>query len=209
MLRGLSRQEFLDAERFLLISDSYERRVTQNPNVSALRCVVEVEQLDPDGESLSISATPDERQILADRLGLASLDRLDADASLKRLEDSQSVELAVHLSADLSQSCVITLDPIAQHIDERFRLVYTPPVVQDAQADAVIVAIDQDDPPEPLIDGKIDIGAVVEEHLVLSIEPYPKKNGAILDDKYRSVAGDGDDRPDNPFAALSVLKEKS
>ena len=182
--------------------------MTQNPNNSILRCVFEVELLESDGESLSIGATPDERRMLAERLGVASLDRLDATASLKRLDDSESVELSVHLSADLSQNCVITLEPVAQHIDERFRLVYTPPVVQDAQADAVIVAIEQEDPPEPLIDGKIDIGAAVEEHLVLAIEPYPKKEGAILDETYRTAAGDGGDRSDNPFAALSVLKEK-
>lgn len=183
--------------------------VTKIPNVSTLHCVFETERLDADGESLSINATPAERQTLVEQLDLASLDRLDAAVTMKRLDDGQSIELNVHLSADLAQSCVITLDRIAQHIDERFRLVYTPAVGPGSEVDAVIVAIDQEDPPEPLIDDKIDIGAVIEEHLVLAIEPYPKKDGAILADEHRTTAGSDDNQPVNPFAALSVLKEKS
>lgn len=183
--------------------------MTQSSDVSAMSHVLEVERLDADGESLSISATPAERLSLAERLDLASLDNLNATVVAKRLDDGESVELNVHLSADLTQSCVITLDPIARHVDERFRVVYTPTVDQAGEVDAVIVAIDQEDPPEPLIDGKIDIGAVVEEHLVLAIDPYPKKDGAVLADEHRTVAGKHDARPTNPFAALSVLKEKS
>ena len=38
-----------------------------------------------------------------------------------------------------------------------------------------------DDPPEVLHDGAVDLGAVATEFLLLGIDPYPRKPGAVFD----------------------------
>ena len=54
---------------------------------------------------------------------------------------------------------------------------------------------------EPLVDGKIDLGALAIEFLILGLDPYPRKPGAIFQPP-------ADAQPDEgPFAALGVLKK--
>jgi hypothetical protein len=56
------------------------------------------------------------------------------------------------------------------------------------------------DDPEPLVDGKIDLGALATEFLILGLDPYPRKPGAVFDPPPEERSGDG------PFAGLAKLK---
>ena len=38
-----------------------------------------------------------------------------------------------------------------------------------------------EDEPDPIIDGKIDLGALTAEFFALGLDPYPRKPGAVLD----------------------------
>jgi len=54
---------------------------------------------------------------------------------------------------------------------------------------------------EPLLDGKVDLGALATEFLILGLDPYPRKPDAIFQPP-------ADGQPDEgPFAALGVLKK--
>ncbi len=56
--------------------------------------------------------------------------------------------------------------------------------------------------PEPLIGGGVDLGALATEFLILGLDPYPRKPGAVFE-------APQDVKPDpGPFAALAGLKEK-
>ena len=57
------------------------------------------------------------------------------------------------------------------------------------------------DPPEALHDGVIDLGAVAIEFLLLGIDPYPRKPGAVFD------APPAGDPTSHPFAALAALNK--
>jgi hypothetical protein len=60
--------------------------------------------------------------------------------------------------------------------------------------------LDDEDPPEPLPDGFIDLGALAVEFLALALDPFPRKPGAAFD------SADSDETP-SPFAALAALKQ--
>ena len=62
-------------------------------------------------------------------------------------------------------------------------------------------ALDAEDPPEPLRDGVVDLGAVATEFLLLGIDPYPRKPGVVFDAPTTS------DPSGHPFAALAALKK--
>ena len=67
--------------------------------------------------------------------------------------------------------------------------------------DEVDVRCDNE-PPEPLVDGKVDLGALATEFLVLGIDPYPRKPGA----EFTPPKVENDEA--NPFAALEALKKR-
>ena len=38
-----------------------------------------------------------------------------------------------------------------------------------------------EDPPEPIVNGAIDLGALAAEFLMLGLDPYPRKPGAVFE----------------------------
>ena len=68
---------------------------------------------------------------------------------------------------------------------------------------APATADDGDEPPEPLVGGTIDLGALATEFLLLGIDPYPRKAGAEF------APPKAEDDGAHPFAALEALKKRS
>lgn len=122
-----------------------------------------------------IAADAAERAALAARFSLLSLDRLEAEIRIERLPGGL-VRLAASLSADVVQCCVVTLEPVANHVEEEFALLFsageaTREVVLDGEAETV----------EPLDGDRIDIGEAVAQQLSLALDPFPRAAGASLD----------------------------
>jgi hypothetical protein len=61
-------------------------------------------------------------------------------------------------------------------------------------------SLEDEDPPEPLDSGHIDLAALAVEFLALALDPFPRKPGAVFADA-PDVETEG-----GPFAALSALK---
>jgi len=172
--------------------------------------IVEAERITAGELRLDLAASPAECRQLARRFGLQALEALRATAVLSRVDDAGTVRLRLHWQADIVQDCVVTLEPIATHLDSSSELIYAPDngALARATEREIIVGIDSDDPPEPLIDGKIDVGEVVAEQLALNVEAYPRKPGAEL-----SAVWSGPALADAPaggaFAALRRLADRS
>ena len=70
----------------------------------------------------------------------------------------------------------------------------------------------EEDPPEEMVDGKIDLGALVTEFFALGIDPYPRKPGADLAAIASHIPNLELDGPTgieekiSPFSSLSKLK---
>jgi hypothetical protein len=69
--------------------------------------------------------------------------------------------------------------------------------------DAVAAAHDTDEPPEVLVDGVADLGAVLGEFLLLGIDPYPRKPDAVFAPSAEAEA----EAEAGPFAVLAKLKD--
>jgi uncharacterized metal-binding protein YceD (DUF177 family) len=117
---------------------------------------------------------------------------------------ARGIRLEGHLAADVVQSCVVTLEPVENHVDARFERRYLPAemIEPEQAADDILVDPDGEDPPEPLTH-EIDLGGVVVEELALNVDPYPRKPGSVF---APSAADDGATAPASPFAALARLK---
>ena len=154
-----------------------------------------------DGERIDLTADDDERRGVAKRLGLPSLDRLEAHVCLSRT--GEVVRAEGRLVAALVQSCVVTGDPVAAHVDEPFALLFTPEPTTAApdeeielgEADCDVVFYDG---------GSIDLGGAIADTLALSLDPYPRSAGA---EAALKEAGVMSEEQASPFAVLAKLRK--
>jgi uncharacterized metal-binding protein YceD (DUF177 family) len=154
-----------------------------------------------DGERLDLVADDAERAAIAKRLGLAALDRVDAHATLTRTGDIIRAE--GRLVATLNQSCVVTGDPIASHVDEPFEILFTPEPSNAGPDEEV--ELGQSDLDVVFHDGAaIDLGTAIADSLALSLDPYPRSAGA---DAALKEAGVITEEQASPFAVLAQLKK--
>jgi len=154
-----------------------------------------------DGDRIDVCADDAERETVVERLGLLSLDRLDAHAVLSR--DGQRIGASGRLRAALDQACVATGEPVPAHIDEPFDLIFLPEPKGDADEEIELGGTDLD---TVFHDGSaIDLGSAVIDTLSLALDPYPRSAGA---DAALKEAGVLTEEEASPFAALAALKEK-
>ena len=66
------------------------------------------------------------------------------------------------------------------------------------------MAQESDEGPEIMQSGVVDLGAVATEFLILGIDPYPRKAGAV----FAAPSASTREPADHPFAALAALKSR-
>ncbi|HKF71139.1 MAG TPA: DUF177 domain-containing protein [Stellaceae bacterium] len=122
-----------------------------------------------------IRAEAAEREALARRFDLLSLDRLEAEIRLQRLAGGM-VRLNGRLAADAVQACVVSLEPVASVLEQDFTVLYGP----TEPGKSVMVNLETDE--AEVFDGDaIDIGEAVTQQLALALDPYPRAPGASLE----------------------------
>ena len=153
-----------------------------------------------DGDRLDLVAEEDERRAVARRLGLGSIERLEAHATLER--KGEIVRAEGRLVAALEQSCVVTGEPVPAHVDEPFALLFRPE--PEAAADEEI-ELGEADCDTVFHDGaSIDLGGAIADSLALALDPYPRSAEA---DAALKEAGVMSEEQASPFAALAALKK--
>ena len=110
------------------------------------------------------------------------------------------VRLDGTLRARVVQSCVVTLEPVAADLEESFTLYYAEAPAPAARS--VDLPIEDEDWPEPIVDGAIDVGEAVAQQLAVALDPYPRAPGALLDRRYEATDAPAP-KPANPFAELA------
>ncbi|CAH1650010.1 conserved hypothetical protein [Hyphomicrobiales bacterium] len=168
---------------------------------------IRIEAIRQRGTEIVVRAEPPQFPAIARLLGLASLEALEARYLLTR--NGERVKLEGRIQARLQQTCVVTLDPFPVQLDVPVKLDFAPEEDIEASSrraerdDAEIdieVLLNEEDPPEPIVDGVIDLGSVTLEFLALALDPYPRKPGA----NFETPAGEAG--AESPFAALAKLK---
>ncbi len=168
---------------------------------------LEVSKVSKNGRSFEFTATQEQRSGLANAFNLLSLEHLSASMKLKRCR-WQGVVVTGHLSASLSQPCVISLKPVAQIIDEEFTHRFLPDdriLPGSTENGELQIEFEQPEPPEAFSGDIIDLSLVIIENLSLAIDPFPKLPDAALPPVPSPPSTIIDEAP-SPFAVLSQLK---
>jgi hypothetical protein len=162
----------------------------------------------PDGGlHREIEADQAAREAMAETAGLREILSARAWFDLT-LQSGGRVHVTGRVLARLGQTCVVTLDPIENEIDEPVDLIFAPSEKLPElirQADEVSDGdAETEDQPEPIENGIIDLGRLATDMLYLAIDPYPRKAGAVFEPQVSAA-----DPADHPFAALKTLRPGS
>ena len=146
---------------------------------------VNVARLPQKGMPVAIEANERQRAALAKAHGLLSVKNFRADlhvAAWKR----HGVSVSGVVTADIVQSCVVTLDPIDDHIEEEVSGLFLP---EDSKlgrlgfegGGEILLDAEGPDGPEIFSGDTIDVGALSEEFFALAIDPYPRGSGVSVE----------------------------
>jgi hypothetical protein len=165
---------------------------------------LDVTRVPPQGSLEKVSAEPQERADLARRFGLPALHSLEAELRISRWR-GEGVKIKGRFTADLDQTCVVSLDIFRSLLSDGFESYFLPARTSAGAESAVIEEGDA----EPFVNGIIDMGEVVAEAVALVLDPYPKKPGVSFADV---IEDDGPSRAENspqghPFAGLERLRK--
>jgi uncharacterized metal-binding protein YceD (DUF177 family) len=167
------------------------------------RVLVSVMQIPDTGLHREIEADQAARQAMAETAGQREI--LSVRASFDLMPRSGGrVHVAGRVQARVGQTCVVTLEPVENDIDEAVDLIFAPSeqIPEHAEpADDAANGATETAELEPIENGMIDLGRLATDVLYLAIDPYPRKAGAVFEPQV-SVA----DPEDHPFAALKSLQ---
>jgi hypothetical protein len=172
----------------------------EKPRPAPWHVPVAVQDVAEGGQDFALIADANARADIARVAGLGDLPRLEADFRLTR-QGGGGLRVIGRVSATASQNCVVSLEPLANEIEEDVDLLFMP----KSSAELTPAEIETDgyradakwNEPEPLIGGIVDLGAIATEFLILGLDPYPRKAGVVFEPPQ-------DLKPDGgPFAALA------
>ncbi|GJD53440.1 hypothetical protein OPKNFCMD_6215 [Methylobacterium crusticola] len=143
------------------------------------------------GQPVVVEANAEEREALARDFGLVAIHRLVGQfrlsGSLHRLQVTGTIEAAV------TQTCVVTLEPFDTVVTEAVDVDFA-----DRDAFAGTAAEDAEIP-DPIVNGRIDLGSLAGEFLALGLDPYPRKDGVAFEPPAEGA-------PETALSGLGALK---
>ena len=173
-----------------------------DPPAHGFRRLVSVAKIGEGGLQQTIEAKPADLEKIAAHLELVGVQKLTADIALARWR-GKGLRITGALKADVTQACVVTLDPVVAHVEVEFERRFLPEETlgHEQPEHEIFVDPDGEDPAEPL-GREVDLGEILIEELSLNLDPYPRKAGV----EFKSEVDEA--KRENPFAKLAKLKPK-
>ncbi|GBF26396.1 hypothetical protein MnTg02_01435 [bacterium MnTg02] len=172
-----------------------------------------INHIPQDGVEIRIEPGPEDRAMLAENLKLLALDKMESHLEIIPVGE-ESFRVRGTLSADVTQNCVISLDPVTSQISEQIDVEFRPKprdgseIMQENPIGGVKQDVLTEKEFEEYEAGKLVLGALVVEILASALDPYPRKR----DTEFSWGSGNNDDGAvekslsESPFAKLTAIR---
>ncbi|MGY9005503.1 MAG: DUF177 domain-containing protein [Alphaproteobacteria bacterium] len=203
------------------------KKASQSPTMTKTTAVPEFSRLHPihanmerlaNGEPFELIADEDERAALAKRFDLLSCDAFVVTGVIHVFDGGAIARVEGSIKGDVVQACIVTLAPVAAHIEESFTVSFENSAKSDVINENREVALDmnlEEEIVEPMTDEGIDLGEAAAELLGVSLEPYPRSEDAefsaeATESTESTETGDPDSEKAaaSPFSVLKQLKKR-
>ena len=142
--------------------------------VSPLRVLLPAGPLPQDGRRIAFKATPEDCARLAAALQVDRLTAMGANLMARPFR-KDGARVTGRFSAVVVQKSVVTLEPVEQRIDEPFEATFlrearAPRRQVEAEPTEIVIDPEAEDPPEPFVGDRIDLGPRLYEALALGTD---------------------------------------
>jgi uncharacterized metal-binding protein YceD (DUF177 family) len=174
-----------------------------NRQDNRLDATIRIDNIPPEGRSLIVETTPEQREELSAVLKLSAVDAFKAEVTAVRFRGG--IRVRGKIEATVVQPCVVTLEPVTQEIEEPVDRIFLPGAetrYSGTPGAEIFVDLEEDELPDPLEGPEVDLAPMLTESLALAIDPYPRAPGASVE----NLGLPPDEEEPSPFAALKALK---
>jgi uncharacterized metal-binding protein YceD (DUF177 family) len=162
--------------------------------------VIEVAALPSEGRSVELVADEATRKRLAEAAHVNAVRSLTVKLEVRPVA-SDGVAVTGRIEGKVLQTCVVSLEEFENPVAEDIAVDFAAEPEQGEEGES-----EEEDLPDSIVDGKIDLGALATEFLILAIDPYPRKPGVAFEAPVVDEA-EPEAKP-NPFEQLSALKDR-
>jgi uncharacterized metal-binding protein YceD (DUF177 family) len=159
------------------------------------------------GDTVHLEADAAQRAGIAALAQALSVSRFSLQVALKKPTPSRFL-LDYRIQAEVTQACVVTLDPVVAQIDHGFarELHFAGPARRAPESPeldlpAQDISMDEGEEPEEIESLHYDLAGPALEEFLLALDPYPRRPGVAFD-----AEAHADAPPESPFAILKSLK---
>ena len=176
---------------------------------------IKVATLSRSGENIKLEGKAEMLEPLAEACGVSSFEKFDAFMKIIPFKKG-GAKLTGTVAATVTQPCVVTTEPVEQQMELAIERSFLPQseiakrnrIIEDGE---LILDPDQDDEPDEIENGEVDIWQVLVEELCLEIELHPRKQGAVVASEFASEQSEensSEEAVHRPFSGLNTLINK-
>lgn len=158
------------------------------------------------GDAVAFSADTGQRAAIAAWSGVLSVESFSVAVDIKKLGPTR-FGLEFKVTADVTQACVVTLEPVAAHLEKAFsrELHFAGQIrrkpSEDESGPDLVLDSGEEEGPEEIESLHYDLAGPALEEYVLGLEPYPRRPGVEF-----QPPNEASEAPKSPFAVLKGLK---
>ncbi len=176
---------------------------TEDLITQPITCLVSIKEITDNGFEKTLSLNEQQRAQLETILDISKLELFDCQFDLKSLHKDRFA-LTGKITANYEQKSAISLTSIPVQLRDSFSSQLWPISQNDPEKSPELDLEFEDEVIEFYQSGKLDIGQIIYEHFVISIDPFPRASGEAFE---WGAQNEQDQQKENPFAALKILKK--
>lgn len=162
-----------------------------------------VDELSAATKKYHLEAAKNELPYVTEILKVPTVKSLSAELNVKLDKKNHRLNVWGEAKADIEQTSVISLDNFINHYQTEFEVEFdtklTPQDLKEMDADI------DDDVPDIILDGKINLADIAMEQIALIIDDFPRKKGEVF--AFEPEFDEQEPPKQNPFAVLAQLKK--
>ena len=162
-----------------------------------------VEDISSGEKHYHITASKENLEEITDILKVPEVEKFESDIYTKLNKKEHLLKVWGKVDAELRLQSVISLEYFSKNYSPEFEVLYDTKATVNSQREED-VSFDED-LPDIVVNGKIDLAEIALEQLALVLEDYPRQAGEIFE--WKNEFSEEEDKKENPFKILEKLKK--
>ena len=149
-----------------------------------------------------LTADKKDLEYLTEVLKVPAVKAFSSEIYTKMIKKEHKVMVWGTVNAELELQSVVSLEYFTKTYKPEFSLWYDTQATYNSLREEYDI---EDDAPDLIVDGKIDLGQIAIEQVALVLEDYPRRDGEVFE--YAAEFDPEEEVTENPFKVLEKLKK--